>query len=245
MKGGAQPGRPLAAKSGPDAAAHAGTGSAADADVLSSIQGLNHSDAVVGQLKGQLLGQTVSLKTLLQTRAESVHAQAGRRAQFGGARDLGRPLDFTATIAAAAGGAGGHGAANANSAASAHERPSETAISIGGMGGGGGGAFAQMEQSQLLPEAALVESRAADVAAIERHIGEISAMFTRLANVVAEQGGMVERIEDDLEAAHASVDAGQAQLTRYWQRVSSNRALALRLGAVTVGAVVLFVLFGV
>lgn len=260
VRGGAQPGRPLPATAalgsgGPRAAAAPAPG---EVDVLASIQGLSHSDAVVGQLKGQLLGQAASLKQLLQTRAESVQAQAGRRAQFGSVRDLGRPLDFASTApsagdvgAAAAAGAGGGSLGQPSRAPPRPAFGSAAPAANAGAGGdhdvisvGGANAFAQLSQAQLLPEAALVDARAADVAAIEQHINDLSTMFTRLASVVAEQGGLVERIEDNLESAHTNVEAGRTQLARHWERLSTNRALALRLGVVAVASVILFAVFG-
>ena len=55
---------------------------------------------------------------------------------------------------------------------------------------------------------------------------------------------MVERIDDHMGDSLASMEAGQAQLARAWERVSSNKALLLRGAAVVVGTAVMFALFG-
>ena len=63
--------------------------------------------------------------------------------------------------------------------------------------------------------------------------------------MVAEQGALVERLEDNTESAMASMEAGQAQLARYWEKVSSNRGLVLRVASVLVATAVGFAIFGV
>jgi hypothetical protein len=65
VAGGARPGKPLPMAPPPRAGAGAGAAApAADSgpDLLSSIQGISHGDAIVGQLQGTLLGFTSSLK---------------------------------------------------------------------------------------------------------------------------------------------------------------------------------------
>lgn len=89
-------------------------------------------------------------------------------------------------------------------------------------------------------ETAYLDARAADVEAVQAHIADLAHMFGRLNAVVAEQGELVERLEDSTEAALRNVEAGQSQLQRYWQRVSDNRILLVRAVGVLVGAALLF-----
>ena len=58
------------------------------------------------------------------------------------------------------------------------------------------------------------------------------------------QGSLVERIDDHASDSLANMEAGQAQLARAWERVSSNRALVLKGAAVVIGTAVMFALFG-
>ena len=321
LAGGARPGKPLAsaaqslsasssssssssASSNGNAANGGAEGNANNTDILSSVQGISHGDVIVGQLKGQLLGFTQSLKGILQARSESMKAQADRRQQFGAVRDLGRPLTFgqsnqhqqsptsgfssggvglrpSPTAAASSsitgGGRGTAGGPNGIAAAAAasaplggtrafvpsssgsqqhHQQPQNGGNdhSVVNFGGGGSSssssssnsaaAFQQLSQAQLVPEAALLNARAQDMQQIERHINDLGQLFTRLATVVAEQGALVERIEDNTENALANMEAGHAQLQRYWERVSSNRGLALRVASTIIVTAVLFALFG-
>jgi syntaxin 5 len=247
---------------------------------MNSVQGISHSEVIVGQLKGQLLGFTQSLKGILVARSESMRAQADRRQQFGGVRDLGRPLTFGGPPPPSAASSLSSGTGGAPAAAHPHPAFSAGAAAAGGRGGAaqqhqqhaggglhrppssqhdGGGdavinfsashspsaaAFQQLSQAQLVPESALLETRAQDVQAIERHINDLSQLFSRLAVVVAEQASLVERIEDNTTDALSNMEAGQAQLARYWERVSSNRGLVLRVASTLVVSAVLFALFG-
>jgi hypothetical protein len=300
VAGGAKPGRPLPSAedalgagkpAAPSGGRVVGAGTPHPPDLLNSVQGISHGDVIVGQLKGQLLGFTRSLKGILQERSEAMKAQADRRQQFGAVRDLGRPLSLAPVSTAAGGGglppmggaalaaasgpaggwrggsaAGGPGGVAASQqpqplwqqqhALPQHQQPQQSDHAVVSFGGGGGGsaspstpsaadAFQQMSQAQLVPEAAFLNARAQDVQQIERHIHDLSSLFSRLAHVVAEQGALVERIEDETESALQNMEAGQAQLGRYWERVSSNRGLALRVASMLVGAAILFSVFGV
>ena len=113
----------------------------------------------------------------------------------------------------------------------------------GGRASAAASAFGVITQAQLLPENALLEARANDVAALEHHISDLSTMFSRLANVVMEQGSLVDRIEDNLDSSIHNMEAGTTQLTRYMESVSSNRALVMKIAAILVLFFILFALF--
>jgi hypothetical protein len=215
------------------AAAAAAAAAAAPLDPVSTVQGLTHSDAVLSGLKGQLLGVAHSLKGVAAARSETLARSTERRQMFGGgggARDLGRPLAFAPPAPAAA------------ASPAPHE---DTVLAIGGGGGGGGGgaggAFSAVTQAQLSrdPELAYLTSRAQDVAGLESTIAELGTLFGRLASLVAEQGSVVERIDNDLEAASVDLQRGTEQLQRKWASVSSSSGLALRV----LGVLAAFALF--
>lgn len=102
---GAVPGRPLQQplqssarggglqNGGPNNSSTSGSNDASG-DVLSSVQGLSHSDVVLSSLKTQLLSFSITLKDALSQRGEGMKAAADRRQVFGRAagKDLGRPL---------------------------------------------------------------------------------------------------------------------------------------------------------
>jgi hypothetical protein len=197
-----------------------GSGAGASVDPVSTVQGLSHSDSVLSGLKGQLLGVAQSLRGVVAARGETVARTAERRQMFGGAGALGGALE------GAAGGGGGGG---------------DAVISVAPAGFAADEAFAAVTQAQLSrdPELQYLSARARDVAGLEATISELGTLFGRLASVVAEQGGAVERIDADLEAAAGDMNRGAAQLERAWAAAKSNRGLALRV----LGVLVTFAVF--
>ena len=90
---------------------------------------------------------------------------------------------------------------------------------------------------------AYLASRAEALQQVERTIAELGGIFQQLATMVAEQGELAVRIDENLEDANANVDNAQAQLLRYLQRISSNRWLVMKIFAVLLAFLVFFVMF--
>jgi syntaxin 5 len=204
----------------------AGAGSTAEPDNGDlSKQALSHGDAVVTSLKGQLLSMAGGLKGVLQTRTQTVKASAERRQHFGRSalRDLGKPLLLPSP------------ATNDNSNGSG-----DAIVTVGPIPTGAN-AFQQVAMAQVEPETAYLQARASDIVGIERSIGELSGLFNRLASVVMEQGSLIDRIDSDVEASLTQISAGESQLRRYLERVSSNRTLALQVTAILLIFIFLFV----
>jgi len=81
------------------------------------------------------------------------------------------------------------------------------------------------------------------VLSIERTIGELQGIFQQLANLVAEQGELIERIDHNVDNTVVNVDRAQNELLKYLSSVSSNRWLIVKLFLVLVVFVVLFIVF--
>ena len=60
---------------------------------------------------------------------------------------------------------------------------------------------------------------------VERTITELGGIFQQLATMVAEQGEMAVRIDENVERSVANVDSAQTQLLKYLNSISSNRWL--------------------
>jgi syntaxin 5 len=65
-------------------------------------------------------------------------------------------------------------------------------------------------------------------------------MFTRMANLVAEQGEVVDRIDADMTVASENVNAGYAELNKFYISVQQNRGFILKIFAVLIFVIVLF-----
>ncbi|CAK9291562.1 unnamed protein product [Gordionus sp. m RMFG-2023] len=89
----------------------------------------------------------------------------------------------------------------------------------------------------------LLESRAGAVQTIESTIVELGTIFTQLANMVKEQDEIIQRIDANVEETHFSIEAAHSEILRYFHSLSSNRWLMIKIFAILVIFVVLFVIF--
>lgn len=74
-----------------------------------------------------------------------------------------------------------------------------------------------------------ISARGEAIEAIERTITELGGIFGQLATMVREQHDMVQRIDQDTEDTVVHIEGAQAELMKYWARVSSNRMLFLKM----------------
>jgi syntaxin 5 len=186
-----------------------------------------HSATVVDTLKTRLMGATREFRDVLTQRQEAIKVHQNRRGLFSAL-----PED---------GGASGGGASNAL----ALRRPGVGSLQSSGPGGlptfsRQGGQQMQLAAPQ---QDAYLASRAEALQQVERTIAELGGIFQQLATMVAEQGELAVRIDENLEDANANVDNAQAQLLRYLQRISSNRWLVMKIFAVLLAFLVFFVMF--
>lgn len=100
---------------------------------------------------------------------------------------------------------------------------------------GGGPAMAQAQMYH--------SSRAEAVQSVQRTIGELATMFTKMATMVTAQEEMIQRIDHDVDETLTNVEQGQEHLLKYFQHISSNRALILKVFAILIFFVIFFIVF--
>jgi hypothetical protein len=76
----------------------------------------------------------------------------------------------------------------------------------------------QRETQQRLNEAQQAETM----------LGELGQLFGKMSNLISAQGEVLEKIEDDVEAAHADIIAGQEELTNLYSLKKGNRPLIIK-----------------
>jgi len=76
-----------------------------------------------------------------------------------------------------------------------------------------------MPQSALMTTERYISSRGEAVQNIERTIGELQGIFSQLANIVAEQGELIERIDHNVDNTVLNVDSAQNELLKYLSSV--------------------------
>ena len=93
----------------------------------------------------------------------------------------------------------------------------------------------QQQQLLLAPtpqNSTYFESRQTEAVEVEKSILELGTLFNRLSTMVSEQQVLIERVDDDVEAAMGSVDGAKNELTRAYDNATDSRSLMWKLGAV-------------
>ena len=62
----------------------------------------------------------------------------------------------------------------------------------------------------------------------ETMLGELGQLFGKMSNLISQQGEVLEKIEDDVEAAHTDILAGQEELTNLYSLKKGNRPLIIK-----------------
>eukprot|EP00980_Cylindrotheca_fusiformis_P026085 scaffold15311_cov136-Cylindrotheca_fusiformis.AAC.7 len=81
----------------------------------------------------------------------------------------------------------------------------------------------QQRQQQRQTQQRLDEAQQA-----ETMLGELGQLFGKMSSLIVQQGETLEKLEDDVEAAHADVVAGQEELTKLYHLKKGNRPLIIK-----------------
>ncbi|KAL7108809.1 hypothetical protein ACP275_06G136600 [Erythranthe tilingii] len=105
----------------------------------------------------------------------------------------------------------------------------------------------QMEAAmlqQVVPrQESISQSRTSALQNVESTISELSGVFTHLATMVAHQGELAIRIDDNMDESLANVEGANNALLKYLNRISSNRWLMIKLFLVLILFMVIFIVF--
>lgn len=87
------------------------------------------------------------------------------------------------------------------------------------------------------------QSRAVALQNVESTISELSGIFTHLATMVAQQGELAIRIDEDMDQSLANVEGARSALLRHLNQISSNRWLLIKIFAAIIIFLVVFIIF--
>ncbi|XP_059625330.1 syntaxin-31-like [Cornus florida] len=87
------------------------------------------------------------------------------------------------------------------------------------------------------------QSRAVALQNVESTISELSEIFGHLATMVAHQGELVIRIDDNMEESLANVEGVRNALLRHLNQISSNRWLLIKIFAILIFFLMVFLFF--
>jgi syntaxin 5 len=88
-----------------------------------------------------------------------------------------------------------------------------------------------------------LQSRAQAVESIESTIHELGDMYKRLVSIVGMQEEITLRIDANMDATLINVESGHNELLKYFDRMSSNRWLIMKIFAVLIAFLVFFMVF--
>jgi len=187
----------------------------------------SHSSGVVVQLQSKLASMSNNFKQVLEVRTENLKSQKSRAEQFSvGGVTTSLPQSVTQ---------GYH---------SGSVLAMEDDMSAGGgdavidMGGAMGGQMMVTQDND-----SYYASRADAMHTIESTIVELGGIFTQLAHMVKEQQEMVERIDSNVEDTALNVELGHNEILKYFQSVTSNRWLMVKIFGVLIFFFLIFVIF--
>jgi len=98
------------------------------------------------------------------------------------------------------------------------------------------------QQQQLLQQRQLdrqTAQRRQEAQQAERSLAELGTVYGKMATLIHQQSDVMEKIEDDVEAAATDVRAGHGEITTLYSIKKGNRALILKV----FGLLIFFIVF--
>uniref|UniRef100_A0A0D6QVD2 t-SNARE coiled-coil homology domain-containing protein n=1 Tax=Araucaria cunninghamii TaxID=56994 RepID=A0A0D6QVD2_ARACU len=215
-----------------------------------------HFMTIVDDLNSRLKGITKNLKDVLIIRSENLKAHDNRRQIFSSNASRGSP--FTQQRAT---GVTGTSATNSklppwtngsNLSASLpvsrtpfidHSSNSQLRRRIGVDGTASIQMEGQMQQQVFQQQDSQMHSRATALQNVESTISELGNIFTQLATMVAQQGELAIRIDEDMDDTLANVEGAQGALLKHLNHISSNRGLLIKIFFVIIIFILIFIIF--
>lgn len=189
---------------------------------------LSHSSNMVLALQSKLASMSTDFKQILEVRTENLKQQKTRRDQFSqGSTSSGMSSAVTK---------------NGGSLLLAEENQISIDMS----------SSLNNESARLIPQQQLmlydesdnyVQQRAETMQNIESTIVELGGIFQQLAHMVKEQEEIVERIDTNVMDAEMNIEAAHSEILKYFQSVSKNRWLMIKIFGVLIFFFIFFVIF--
>ncbi|RMX35535.1 hypothetical protein pdam_00003809 [Pocillopora damicornis] len=194
-----------------------------------------HSSTVVLSLQSKLARMSKDFKGVLEVRTENLKQQKERREQFsqGAAVDSLPPSSLSGSVLQRSNVARGLGQGGDSAVAIDMDHMDSAPLMSN-----------DMSQMQLVEQQdEYIQSRANAMENIESTIVELGSIFQELAHMVKEQEEQIERIDANVEETELNVEAAHGELLKYFQSVTSNRWLIIKIFCVLIIFFVVFVVF--
>ncbi|XP_068117539.1 syntaxin-5 [Hyperolius riggenbachi] len=181
-----------------------------------------HSNTVVVSLQSKLASMSNDFKSVLEVRTENLKQQRSRREQFSQGQVSVLPLHHNSM---------GPSVLLQDDS----RRHGDVAIDMDSK---------VSQQLQLIDEQdSYIQSRADTMQNIESTIVELGSIFQQLAHMVKEQEETIQRIDGNVEETQLNVEAAHSEILKYFQSVTSNRWLMIKIFLILIVFFIIFVVF--
>ncbi|CAN6973653.1 hypothetical protein Bca4012_000261 [Brassica carinata] len=220
------------------------------ADGSYSHDKVGHYTAVCDDLKTRLMGATKQFQDVLTARSENMKAHENRKQLFSAknaavdnqnnAKAVPEPPPWSSS---------------STPSGSLQQQPLLPPVNSGAPSGSQlrrrsaieNAPSQQMEMSMLQQTVPRQESysqnRAVALHSVESTITELSGIFTHLATMVTQQGELAIRIDDNMDESLVNVEGARSALLQHLTRISSNRWLMIKIFAVIILFLIVFLFF--
>lgn len=189
----------------------------------------SHSNSVVVSLQSKLASMSNDFKQVLEVRTENLKHQKSRREHF-----TQGTVSSSLPVSAVSGHTGSVLLSDDH-----HASGGDFTINMDHIDRN-----QYQHQLQLIDEQdSYIQNRADTMQNIEATIVELGTIFQQLAHMVKEQEEMVQRIDANVEDAQLNVEAAHSEILKYFQSVTSNRWLMIKVFAVLIVFFIVFVVF--
>ncbi|KAG2334571.1 hypothetical protein Bca4012_016168 [Brassica carinata] len=215
------------------------------ADGSYSHDKVGHYTAVCDDLKTRLMGATKQFQDVLTARSENMKAHENRKQLFS-AKNAGVDKQNNAKAVPEP---------PPWSSSSVQQQPLLPPVNSGAPSGSQlrrrsaieNAPSQQMEMSMLQQTVPRQENysqnRAVALHSVESTITELSGIFTHLATMVTQQGELAIRIDDNMDESLVNVEGARSALLQHLTRISSNRWLMIKIFAVIILFLIVFLFF--
>lgn len=207
-----------------------------------------HSTTVCDDLKSKLMGTTKHLQDVLKTRTQNIKAHENRKQMF--SANASRENHFKQHTKLVTEPPPWSNSSNESG------NPPQAALPSNGSQVGNqlrrrlaadNSPSDSMEMSmlqQVVPrQENYSQSRATALHNVESTITELGGIFTHLASMVAQQGEVAIRIDDNMEESLVNVEGARSALLKHLNQISSNRWLMIKIFAILIFFLTIFIFF--
>lgn len=215
-----------------------------------------HFTTIVDDLNNRLKGITKELKDVLVTRSENLKAHENRKQLFSSNASRGNPFAQQRGTGVSSGAVtdtkpppwtnGSNFSASLPTSRVPlidHSNVSQLRRRVGGDGATSIQMEGYMQQQMIQQQDSHMQSRATALQNVESTISELGNIFTQLATMVAHQGELAIRIDDNMDDTLANVEGAQGALLKHLSHISSNRWLIIKILFVLIIFMLIFIVF--